>query len=332
MSPVLIVVYLSLCACYRCSDSVDSETSSISTPLPQFSEESNDSEPLQTYPLSDWHPLEELTLKRSPLSRDSIADLRSDLRKLGTHLLQSKNLRTRSLSPPQMNPTQKLMKRHLLCDSDREGSYLMHFGDQSPALHLSAAPNRSDHLALFIFDLDAEPPQMKAMHPQSNAKRNWRARVPRLLWAVTGLDRNLRFIPEGFGGVGLKLGGKSNNSSIEEVHQLANDYTEYFYSPYLRGQYYGYDGPCIRWDDPLRQHRILAIAISTDLTSAHIRSALDKVRDPLLSHPRSLLAWQSFALYIQKELTKQRSTGQQQLSTTQIDGGYWSYAIWQTPL
>lgn len=173
--------------------------------------------------------------------------------------------------------SQKLSELSLnfhFCHSDREGTYLMHKGNHSPALSWPQAPQDTDHLLLFLFDLDGYFPHIKAArHPLSKSSLMRDQRLPIILWANVNLDHNLNKLPEGFGSQSLKLQGKPFSSHYYGL-SLSNDYTRIFSSDRLRGIYYDYDGPCIVKKDTLMQHRILALLIASPWSSEIISSEL----------------------------------------------------------
>lgn len=169
-----------------------------------------------------------------------------------------------SLSKRALNHTdeysQTLGLRQHFCHSDPDGTYLMSQGNYSPAFSWPSPPESTDHLLLFLFDLDSYFPHLEA---ESDTTEQ---RFPMILWANANLDRNLKALSEGFGSRLLKLKGKQRSSSYYGL-SLSNDYTRIFTSEPLRGIYYDYDGPCISKLDIRRQHRILALLIASPLPS-----------------------------------------------------------------
>ena len=156
---------------------------------------------------------------------------------------------------------------HHFCHSDRDGTYLMNKGNISPALSWPVPPQNTDHLLLFLLDLDGYFPHLKANHhPLWNSSLSSGQRKPMLLWANANLDRNLSELSEGFGSRVLKLKGKSASSDYYGL-SLCNDYTQILVSEPVRGVYYDYDGPCISKKDMKSQHRILALLIASPYAS-----------------------------------------------------------------
>ena len=156
---------------------------------------------------------------------------------------------------------------HHFCHSDRDGTYLMNKGNLSPALSWPVPPQSTDHLLLFLLDLDGYFPHLKANHhPLWNSSLSSGQRIPMLLWANANLDRNLSELPEGFGSRVLKLKGKSASSDYYGL-SLCNDYTQILISEAVRGVYYDYDGPCISKKDMKPEHRILALVIASPYAS-----------------------------------------------------------------
>ena len=182
-------------------------------------------------------------------------------------------------------------ERSRLCITTRDEIYLAHQDNKSPALSLSDPPHSGDSLALFIFDLDAPRSESHShssmwrgsapswVNSELLPKRTHSSvkRAPFLLWAMNDLSHNLRAIPEGLGGEGVRLRGKMpHRVSIGEA--WSNDYSTWFTSQAVAGDYYGYDGPCVAWNDPRPQHRIMALVLSLSHPPSMTRSSQTQLR------------------------------------------------------
>lgn len=187
-------------------------------------------------------------------------------------------------------------KSSLLCVTTVQNLYLAHAGNRSPSVLFSELntiaseykrPQRAvtahdsiqrsldalDSFTLFIFDLDApyqEPqsgisrgpaPQWVNTTPVSAASAMSISRAPFLLWAADDVSRSTTVLPSGSGGSSLTLKGKTP-SEVRLGRAWLNDYSAWFTSEAVVGQYRGYDGPCVAWNDPRAQHRILALALA----------------------------------------------------------------------
>ncbi len=188
-----------------------------------------------------------------------------------SHIYQSVELTSAQKQKQGLMKQVKLSLKHHFCHSNNDGTYLMHQGNQSPSLSWPHPPSTTDHLLLFVLDLDAYFPHFNKVdhlvthvskEPSQKKEENHSRSFPMVLWAKAGLDRSLLGLTRGFGSDGLKLKGKSQSSSYHGM-SLSNDYTRIFISKALKGLYYDYDGPCILKHDPLRQHRVLVLLIAS---------------------------------------------------------------------
>ena len=166
-------------------------------------------------------------------------------------------------------------QRSYFCVTSLQDVYLAYQDNESPALNFDIPPVSSDSLALFIFDLDApisgllkdsdgwrgSAPAWVNVTSPSEIPSHLIKRAPFLLWAMNDLDRQLTEIPAGLGGVGLSIKGKSPGR-VRFGQSWYNDYSTWFTSSAISGKYYGYDGPCVSWNDPLVQHRIQVVLLS----------------------------------------------------------------------
>ena len=221
------------------------------------------------------------TLPHAPVQAESIEQPQVGLERLSA-LQREHQLRS---SPPEF-PSESL-----LCVTTSRSVYLAHHQNRSPAITIaplselgsitqrdpsrvkSRLENRADSLTLLLFDLDAPyqmpesgrgrgaAPQWVNLTPLSELSLTSIQRAPLLLWAVDGLSRSTRLVPNGLGGVELRLRGKSPHQ-VRVGRPWLNDYTSWFRSAAIAGQYVGYDGPCVAWNDSRVRHRVLALAFA----------------------------------------------------------------------
>jgi phosphatidylethanolamine-binding protein (PEBP) family uncharacterized protein len=94
-------------------------------------------------------------------------------------------------------------------------------------------------------------------------------------------------IPAGLHSNGVTARGKSGPAAPEGWRHGLNDYTNWFANDeQMKGDYYGYDGPCPPWNDTLVHHYIFTVyalatptlEVSGPLTGTNVRSALDSAQ------------------------------------------------------
>ena len=109
------------------------------------------------------------------------------------------------------------------------------------------------------------------------------ARVDFFHWLLLDIPPALREIPAGSHSDGVVARGKRGPNAPNGLRHGINDYTGWFAGdPNMKGNYFGYDGPCPPWNDSIVHHYVFTLyALDTphlnvhgDLTGANIRAAL----------------------------------------------------------
>ena len=198
-------------------------------------------------------------------------------------------------------------QRSYFCRTAKREVYLAHKDNRSPAFTLSAPLSQGDSFALFMFDLDAPilttqalsdvwrgpAPSWVNVTSAQRVSKYLIKRAPFLLWSVNDISHQMREIPEGLGGVGLTLKGRSHRT-VRIGQAWSNDYSTWFTSQAVSGDYYGYDGPCIPWNDPQSQHRILIVILSLSHPIHHDFASLTSQRSDMSGQS----GWRLFQLAI----------------------------------
>jgi len=79
-------------------------------------------------------------------------------------------------------------------------------------------------------------------------------------WVLVDLKPDAAAINEGEFSNGVIAGGKKGPDGPRGTRQGINDYTGWFASdPKMKGDYFGYDGPCPPWNDSLVHHYIFTL-------------------------------------------------------------------------
>lgn len=134
----------------------------------------------------------------------------------------------------------------------------------SPQLSWSGAPAGTKSFAIFCVDIDVpsvgdnvnvEDREVSADLPRVDFYHWVLIDLPASISAVDAAQFSSEVTPCGKAGPGAPLG----------CRQGINDYTAWFAGdPDMRGDYYGYDGPCPPWND-LRVHRYVFTVYALDV-------------------------------------------------------------------
>ena len=168
----------------------------------------------------------------------------------------------------------------------------------APQTHMAFSGNRNPHLAwddvppgtksfaLIVHDKDV-PSRGDDVNKEDREVPADLPRVDFFHWILIDMPATTRDITAGSHSDGVTPGGKpgpqaSADSSGAMRHGI-NDYTGYFADdPKMRGDYYGYDGPCPPWNDSLVHHYIFTLHaldvarldVKGDLIGANVREAI----------------------------------------------------------
>ncbi|MDD3481880.1 YbhB/YbcL family Raf kinase inhibitor-like protein [Azovibrio restrictus] len=153
------------------------------------------------------------------------------------------------------------------------------------AHHVSLGSNRNPHLAWSevpegcrSFALICCDPDVPSQGDDVNQEgRTVPAALPRVdffHWVVADLPATLREIPAGSFSGEVVPRGKPGPSAPHGSRQGINDYTSWFAGDQdMRGDYYGYDGPCPPWNDEIR-HRYVFTLYALDLEQLPLQGPL----------------------------------------------------------
>jgi Raf kinase inhibitor-like YbhB/YbcL family protein len=125
--------------------------------------------------------------------------------------------------------------------------------NRSPPLGWSDVPAGTKSLVLLCHDPDV-PTKPDDVNQEG---RRVPADLPRFSffhWILLDLPSSLTSLPVGQGSDGITAGGKPGPAAKIGRHGV-NDYGVWFAGdPQMKGDYYGYDGPCPPWNDTIVHH------------------------------------------------------------------------------
>ena len=150
------------------------------------------------------------------------------------------------------------------------------FGRQDPATHVALSDNRNPHLAWSELPegtrslvLVCHDPDVPSRGDDVNQEgRTVPADLPRVdffHWVLVDLPPAPANIAEGEFSDGITPHGKPGPEAPRGARQGLNDYTGWFASdPDMKGDYFGYDGPCPPWNDAI-EHRYVFTLYALDV-------------------------------------------------------------------
>lgn len=166
-----------------------------------------------------------------------------------------------------------------------------------PAHHVCLGKNRNPQLAWSdipagtkSFVIICHDPDVPSRGDDVNQEgRTVPASLPRVdffHWVLVDLPAGLREIREGEFSSDVTPRGKSGPHAPHNARQGINDYTDWFAGDNdMRGDYYGYDGPCPPWNDEII-HRYVFTLFALDIPTLPVEGKLtgQQVRAAMHGH------------------------------------------------
>ena len=166
-----------------------------------------------------------------------------------------------------------------------------------PAHHVCLGKNLNPHLAWSdvptgtkSFVLICHDPDVPSRGDDVNQEdRTVPATLPRVdffHWVLIDLPASLTEIQAGEFSDEVTPRGKSGPSAQHGARQGINDYTAWFAGDHdMRGDHFGYDGPCPPWNDELR-HRYIFTVFALDIEQLPVEGKFggQQVRDAMQGH------------------------------------------------
>lgn len=132
-------------------------------------------------------------------------------------------------------------------------------GNRNPHLAWSDVPAGTKSFVLICHDPDV-PSRGDDVNREDRSVPADLPRVDFFHWVVVDLPATLREIEAGRFSDAVTAGGKPGPETLHGARHGINDYTAWFANDdAMRGDYYGYDGPCPPWNDERLHHYVFTL-------------------------------------------------------------------------
>ena len=188
----------------------------------------------------------------------------------------------------------------LMSSSFREGEAIpgeFCFAVVDPVNHVALSKNRNPQLAWSevpegtkSFALICHDPDVPSRGDDVNKEgREVPASLPRVNfyhWLLWDIPASVREIAAGSQSDGVTPGGKKERDAPGGMRHGINSYTGWFAGdPDMKGDYFGYDGPCPPWNDSIVHHYIFTVyALDVDRLEVEGELAAESVHAALKGH------------------------------------------------
>jgi Raf kinase inhibitor-like YbhB/YbcL family protein len=157
--------------------------------------------------------------------------------------------------------------------------------NRNPHLAWSDAPAGTKSFVLICHDRDV-PSSAEAVNQEGKEVPASLPRVDFFHWLLLDIPAGASEIAAGEHGNGVTPRGKPGPQAAHGMRHGINDYTNWFAGDeQMKGDYFGYDGPCPPWNDTLMHHYTFTL-YAIDVPQLHVNGALTgaNVRTALEGH------------------------------------------------
>ena len=157
--------------------------------------------------------------------------------------------------------------------------------NHNPHLAWDEVPNGTESLALFCIDGDT-PQDASLANRAGQTLPLASARGDFFHWSLIDIPLAMRSIAAGQFSSAVTARGKPAASGPGHLRQGLNDYTGWFAGDtQMKGNYFGYDGPCPPWNDSIR-HRYVFTLFALDIPRVPVEGAFtgQQVREAIAGH------------------------------------------------
>lgn len=147
--------------------------------------------------------------------------------------------------------------------------------NRNPHFAWSDLPDGTRSLVLINDDLDV-PVKLDTFNKDGSVVAKDQQRRSLCHWVLVDIDPALESLIFGEFSEGVTVGGKSGPQATHGTRQGINEYTDWFKNDdKMRGNYFGYDGPCPPWNDE-RPHRYVFTLYALDIPRLPVEGTFDK--------------------------------------------------------
>ena len=155
----------------------------------------------------------------------------------------------------------------------------------NPQLKWDDVPSATKSLAIICHDPDV-PSRGDDVNQGGRSVPASLPRVDFFHWILFDLSPNLREIKQGEFSKEVTPRGKPGPATLHGARHGLNDYTGWFAGDNdMRGDYFGYDGPCPPWNDEIIHHYVFTV-FALDLERLPLEGKLtgQQVREAMAGH------------------------------------------------
>jgi Raf kinase inhibitor-like YbhB/YbcL family protein len=153
---------------------------------------------------------------------------------------------------------ERIPEEYAFCAPDPQ-THVRLSANRNPALEWSDLPMGTRSLVLICHDYDV-PAKADDVNQEDRTIPEDLARMDFFHWVLVDLDPQSEPIRAGEFSDGVTPRGKPGPQAPRGTRQGVNDYTMWFANDdAMRGDYYGYDGPCPPWNDSIVHHYVFTL-------------------------------------------------------------------------
>ena len=188
------------------------------------------------------------------------------------------------LKSSSFNEGQKIPGDFAFCIQDPEHHVCLG-KNLNPQLSWSDAPAGTRSFAIICHDPDV-PSRGDDVNQEGRSVPASLARVDFFHWVLVDLPASISEISQGEFSDDVFPRGKPGPASLHASRQGINDYTGWFAGDNdMRGDYYGYDGPCPPWNDEIRHRYVFTLyALNIGKLALEGRFTGPQVREAMQGH------------------------------------------------
>ena len=163
------------------------------------------------------------------------------------------------LTSSSFGDNQRISSEFAFCAPDPGPNHVKLGQNRNPHLEWSEVPMGTKSLVVICHDLDV-PCLPDDVNKEGRTIPDSLARIDFYHWLLVDLDPHSGPIKAGEFSDGVTPRGKSGPQGPRGTRQGINDYTAWFsQTEEMKGDYYGYDGPCPPWNDSIIHHYVFTL-------------------------------------------------------------------------